>query len=63
MELQHTDLFIVLDETTLLTMKGKHKKTAKFKTFEDANWAAAEKLDVWHVIRVKFDHPWVQHSC
>ena len=51
-EAEETKFFIVLDEKTLNTMKGKKNKTAKFSTKEEANWAAAGKLNYWNVIEV-----------
>jgi len=56
-----TKLYIVLDEHTLNTMKGKGNKTAKFKTFEEADLKAAEKLEIWTVIEVWFEHNWIHH--
>ena len=44
-EAEETKFFIVLDEKTLNTMKGKKNKTAKFSTKEEANWAAAGTND------------------
>ena len=43
-------------------MKGKNNKTAKFETWEDANWAAAGKLETWKVVKVHFHHPFIHHS-
>ncbi len=57
-----TNLFIVLNEETLNTMKGKGGKTAKFKSHEAANFAAAQKLNMWSVIPVSFNHEWLQHE-
>tara|TARA_R110000787_G_scaffold70091_1_gene155813 strand:- start:12902 stop:13099 length:198 start_codon:yes stop_codon:yes gene_type:complete len=61
-ELQNTDIWIVLDETTLNTMKGKHGKTAKFKTKEEANNKAAQKLDMWVCVHVNFNHRFLNHK-
>ena len=44
--MKETKLYIVLDEHTLNTMKGKGNKTAKFKTFEEADLKAAEKCSL-----------------
>ena len=57
-----TRIFIVINEETLLTMKGKNNKTAKFATYEDANWHAAQKLSIWAVHEVNFSHPWLHHE-
>jgi len=56
-----TKLYIVLDEHTLNTMKGQGNKTAKFKTFEEADLKASEKLEIWTVIEVWFEHNWIHH--
>lgn len=61
-ELNHTHLFVVLNEETLNTMKGKGGKTAKFKTFEEADWAAAERLNMWTVVEVNFHHKFIHHT-
>jgi hypothetical protein len=63
MELKTTELFIVLDEETLLTMKGKGGKTAKFKTEKEADEAASHKLNMWIAVKVHFEHKWLHHSC
>ena len=57
-----TKLFIVLNEETLNTMKGKGGKTAKFATEEIANHVAAGKLNMWTVVKVHFNHRWLQHT-
>jgi hypothetical protein len=57
-----TNLFIVLDDVTLNTMKGKNNKTAKFATHDAANWAAAGKLNLWTVIQVAFVDKFIQHT-
>mgnify|MGYP003118027875 CR=1 FL=1 len=46
--------WIVLNEETLNTMKGKGGKTAKFNTKEEANDKASEKLNIWVVVNVNF---------
>jgi hypothetical protein len=55
-------LFVVLNEETLNTMKGQGNKTAKFNTYEEANMAAAEKLNMWCVVEVYFNHKFLQHT-
>ena len=57
-----TELFIVLNEETLNTMKGRGGKTAKFRTEQEANGAAAERLNPWRVVKVHFKHKWFSHS-
>lgn len=60
--MKHTKLFVVLDEATLLTMKGANNRTAKFATEEEANWAAAGKLEMWTVVEVNFKHRFLHHK-
>jgi len=57
-----TKLFVVLNEETLNTMKGKHGKTAKFETEQEANAVASKKLNMWSVIKVHFNHEWLNHT-
>ena len=57
-----TRLFVVLNEETLNTMKGKGGKTAKFKTRKEANEAASEKLALWSTVSVFFNHEFINHT-
>ena len=57
-----TKLFIVINEETLLTAKGKGNKTAKFETEEQANDWASQRLEVWRVFKVHFKHEHIQHT-
>lgn len=57
-----TDLFIVINDDTLNTMKGKDGKTAKFKTDLDADNEAAGKLESWSVVRINFVHRFISHT-
>ena len=57
-----TKLFIVLNEETLNTMKGKGGKTAKFETEKEADRVAAGKLNMWVVVKVHFNHQWLHHE-
>jgi|TARA_B110000908_G_C10249811_1_gene451224 hypothetical protein len=59
---QNTNIWIVLNEKTLNTMKGKHGRTAKFLTEAEANTKAASKLDLWVCINVHFNHRWINHK-
>jgi len=59
---KETKLFVVLNEETLNTMKGKGGKTAKFNTEEEANTEAGGKLNMWVVVKVHFNHKWIQHK-
>jgi hypothetical protein len=57
-----TNLFVVLNEQTLNTLKGKGNKTAKFLTEREADTFAASKLNVWVVVKVHFVDEWIQHT-
>ena len=58
-----TKLFVVLNEETLNTMKGKDGKTAKFATQEGADMAAACRLlSMWTVVEVHFTHRFLHHT-
>ena len=61
-KMKTTKLFVVLNEETLNTMKGKGGKTAKFETEQEADNAAAEKLNMWCVVKVHFNHEWLSHT-
>tara|TARA_R100000781_G_scaffold105256_1_gene69066 strand:+ start:780 stop:977 length:198 start_codon:yes stop_codon:yes gene_type:complete len=61
-ELRTTELFIVIDEETLLTAKGKGNKTAKFETEEQAWEWASERLNLWCVVKIHFKHEWIEHK-
>jgi len=60
--MKETKLWIVLDEESLDTLKGKGNKTAKFHTPEEADMFAAERLEVWRVVKVHFRHPFINHE-
>jgi hypothetical protein len=57
-----TELWIVINEETLNTMKGKGNKTAKFKTEQEADKIASGKLNLWCTKKIHFHHKWVQHK-
>ena len=54
--MENTKLWIVVNEETLNTMKGKHGKTAKFKTEKEANEKASTKLELWVCVEINFTH-------
>jgi hypothetical protein len=56
-----THLFIVIDEDRLDTMKDEHDNTIKFKTHDEAEEFASNKLGIWTVVEIHFSHPWLQH--
>lgn len=60
--MKYTDLFIVINERTLNTMKGFGGKTAKFKTMEQAIEVAQKKLDIFSIHPVTFQHEFIQHK-
>jgi len=58
-----TNLWIIVDEETLNTMKIPNGlETAKFATKEEANMAAAEILNVWVAVSIHFNHKFLQHK-
>ena len=57
-----TELFIVIDEATLLTAKGKQNKTAKFRTEKEADEWASQRLEMWSVFKVHFNHKFIEHT-
>lgn len=57
-----TDLWIVLNEETLNTMKGRGGKTAKFKTEKEADEKASSKLNMWVCVNVNFTHKFLNHK-
>ena len=57
-----TDLFIVINDETLNTMKGADGKTAKFKTEKEADDVAATKLESWSIARIAFTHRFIGHT-
>lgn len=57
-----TKLFVVLNEETLNTMKGKGGKTAKFETEQEANECASHKLNMWRTVEVNFVHKFLHHT-
>ena len=60
--MKETNLFIVLNEETLNTLKGKGGKTAKFQTKEEADMFASGKLVAWTVVKVNFTHEFINHE-
>jgi hypothetical protein len=60
--MKKTKLFIVIDEATLLTAKGKQNKTAKFRTEKEADEWASQRLEMWSVFKVHFNHKFIKHT-
>ena len=61
-DLLETELYIVINEETLNTLKGKEGKTAKFTTREQADSFASERLEIWSVSKIHFKHKWINHT-
>jgi len=61
-DLLETELYIVINEETLNTLKGKGGKTAKFTTREQADSFASERLEMWSVSKIHFKHKWINHT-
>ena len=61
-DLLETELYIVINEETLNTLKGKGGKTAKFTTREQADSFASERLEMWSVSKIHFKHKWITHT-
>ena len=59
--MRNTNLFIVINERTLNTMKGLGGKTAKFKSADQAIEVAIKKLEIFSIHPVKFQHEFIQH--
>jgi len=57
-----TNLYIVLNEETLNTLKAKGGKTAKFKTEKEANEYASKKLELWVCVKIAFNHKFIHHE-
>jgi hypothetical protein len=58
---KETNVFLILDETTLEIVKGDDNQALKFSTQDEANEFASGRLDVWDVINSCFIHRRVQH--
>ena len=61
-DLLETELYIVINEETLNTLKGKGGKTAKFTTREQADSFASERLEIWSLSKIHFKHKWINHT-
>lgn len=55
-----TKVFIILDEHKLDTVKD-NEQTLCFETKADANNYASQTLELWNIIKVKFDHAFINH--
>ena len=61
-QMKTTKLWIVINEESLNTAKGKNNKTAKFKTENEANKWAASRLELWDTKQIWFEHKFIQHN-
>ena len=57
-----TNLFIIIDEEKLEVFKSDTGQPLKFKTKDDANMFAAERLEMWQVFNVHFTHKFLRHT-
>jgi len=57
-----TQLYIVINEETLETLKGEDGVTAKFTTRKDADDFASERLELWSFKEIFFKHKWINHT-
>lgn len=56
-----TNLHIILDEANLTTLKDSRGVVKRFNTFKAANEHASNHLEVWQVVKVHFEHNFIQH--
>ena len=57
-----TDLFIIINDETLETVKRLGGKTAKFETEADAYSVTSVTLESWSVVRIAFSHRFIGHT-
>ena len=58
-----TELFIVIDEATLQTRINEDtNEVAKFKTEKEADQWASERLEIWSVAKIHFNHKFINHK-
>jgi len=58
-----TKLFIVIDEATLQTrINEETNQVAKFKTEKEADEWASQRLEMWSVFKVHFNHKFIEHT-
>lgn len=61
-QLLTTHLYIVINEETLDTLKGKDGVTAKFTTRKEADSFASQSLELWSIKEIFFKHKWINHT-
>jgi len=61
-QLLTTQLYIVINEETLETLKDVYGVTAKFTTRKDADDFASERLELWSIKEIFFKHKWINHT-
>ena len=58
-----TELFIVIDEATLKTrLDEETNEVAKFRTEKEADEWASQRLEMWSVFKVHFNHKFIEHT-
>jgi hypothetical protein len=62
----NTKGFLILDEATFTIVKGKTKTSDNqalfFKNEDKANLFAADRLEMWQIIPVNFNHRFIHHE-
>ena len=59
--LKTTNLFILINDETLETMK-EDEKTMKFETESDADKYASSKIESWSTCHIHFLHKFINHT-
>jgi hypothetical protein len=57
-----TNLFIIIDESNLEVKKSKKGEVKKFKSEKEADVFASKCLEIWTVLHVNFNHPFIEHT-
>ena len=60
--MRNTNIFVILDEETLEVLKNKHGIARKFRSGKKANEFAAERLEMWAILHLHFNHKFIQHK-
>jgi hypothetical protein len=59
----NTNVWIIVDEEDLKVVKAKCGSEAlTFRTPEEANAYACQRLNMWSVFHIHFNHRWLQHK-
>ena len=57
-----TNLWIIIDEETLETVKDATGIVAKFETEEQADKYASSRLNIWMAFHINFKHEYLNHT-